>query len=96
MGAPGEGGVYLTIKDHTKMFLPAPLGMGAAVKLSSKELKNYIEALCNLIMAIVFFSKSSNDNHQGHLLPLLLSRPTLSAVSTKSFTPELTGWLRIL
>lgn len=42
--------------------LPAPLEMGAAVKLSSKE-----------------------------LLPLLLSRPTLSAVSTKSFTPGLTG-----
>ena len=36
------------------MLLPAPLGMGAAVKLSSKELKNCIEALCNLIMIIVF------------------------------------------
>ena len=52
-GGP-EGGVYCTIQDHTKMLLPAPLGMGAAVKLSSKKLKNCIEALCNLIMIIVF------------------------------------------
>jgi len=42
--------------------LPEPLGIGAAVKLSSRE-----------------------------LFPLLLSSPVLSAVSTNSFTPELTA-----
>ena len=52
MGARGGG--YWPIWDHTKMLLPAPLGMGAAVKLSSKELKNCIETLCNVIAIIVF------------------------------------------